>query len=354
MSVTLRDKINKDGTNSLYLDIYHNKKRYKEYLKECKLENPSNALAKQGNKAKKELAKRIAIKRAEELESNGYNVLLKHKGQIDIFKFFDNFIKNYDKKDLRNVIGVCNKFKEFTIKNSIRNLSIAQLDENIVYSFSQYLKKVCTGEGASSYYARFKKIIKQAIREKLILDNPCIDVKIKKDYSIRKDILSIDDIQKLYTTEISNINIKNAFLFSCFTGLRWADIVTLKWSNIDLENKILKKYQTKTDTLIDIPISENALNFLPENDNTLVYQLTSHTGALKTLKNWVKKAGINKHITWHCARHSFITNLAIFDVQAFTIQKLAGHASITETQRYITIADEMKRKAVNKMPSINK
>jgi integrase/recombinase XerD len=353
MSVTLRSKKNADGSTSLYMDIYHKGTRTKEYLKECKLVKASNPEDRVANKGKKELAKRITNLRSEELECSGYNIQAKHKGNLKVVDFFESYIKTYDKKDLRNVIGVFNAFKDYLSSKNQKNLVFTSLDENTVHQFAEYLKTRCTGEGASSYYARFKKVIKQAVREKIIIENPCIDVKIKKDYSIRKDILTDEEIATLYKTNAGNQLVKNAFLFSCFTGLRWADIVTLKWNDIDIEQKTLKKYQTKTDTKVEVPLGENALLFIPNiPTNEFVFNLPTHTGASKMLTKWVLDAKIKKKITWHCARHSFCTNLLIHDIAITTISSLAGHASLVETQRYVKVKEEMKRNAINVLPSL--
>ena len=353
MSVTLRKKEN-GKTTSLYLDIYHNGKRYKEYLKECKLVKVSNPVDRQTNQERMRLAKQIEIKRAHELQSNDYNVVANFKGKINILDFFQTFIDAYTKKDKRNVVAVFKLFKEFLKGQGITNLPAKQLDENIVFKFSEYLKEYCTGEGASSYFARYKKVLKQAVREKFLLINPAMDITIKRDESIRKDVLTIKEIQSLVNTSISNQDVRNAFLFSCFTGLRWVDIAELQWKNIDLENKLLSKIQTKTKVKVKVNLSDNALSFLPEKSKKedFIYVLPSHTGALKTLRNWTSKAGIEKHITWHCARHSFATNLIYYKNDVVTVSELLGHTSLKYTQRYTRVADEMKQNAVDSLPKM--
>lgn len=354
MSVILRKKLNKDKSTSFYLDIYHNKKRHKEFLKDCKLYKATNAEERKSNKDTLALAESIAIKRAQELVSQGYDVVASFKNDIDFIKYFENYISRYTKKDKRNMEGACSKFKLYMEKNSIKSLTMKQLTENVVYGFAEYLKDTCEGEGASSYFARFKKMLKQAIREKVIINNPAADVSIRREESIVKDVLTIDEIGLLAKTSITNKQVRNAFLFCCFTGLSWVDVKELKWKHIDTRNLILTKVRAKTDTETIVTLNKTALSLLPEqgNDNEYIFSLPTHTGALKTLVNWLKKAEIKKHITWHCARHSFATNLIYYKTDVTIVSKLLGHSTLKYTQRYTHIAEELKRNAVNSLPEI--
>jgi len=155
MSVTLRRKINQDKSTSLYLDIYHNKKRHKEYLKDCKLYKATNAPERKANKETLALAESIALKRGQELVSQDYDVVASFKNDVDFILYFENYLSKYTTKDKRNMKGACNKFKEFMTKQGIKNLTMKQLTENVVFKYAEYLKSVCQGEGACSYFARF-------------------------------------------------------------------------------------------------------------------------------------------------------------------------------------------------------
>jgi len=71
------------------------------------------------------------------------------------------------------------------------------------------------------------------------------------------------------------------------------------------------------------------------------------------LMQWTLKAGITKHITFHCARHSFAVLQLTLGTEIFTLSKLLGHSELKTTQIYAKIVDEKKREAVNKIPDIN-
>ena len=293
MSVTLRKKANSDGSTSLYLDIYENKKRYKEYLKDCKLTKASTPLDRKKNSDNLALAKNIAVKRAQELVSKGYDVVASYRKEVDLIEYFDDYLIRYSKKDLRNMKGACNQFKLFMKDKGINNLTVQQLSEKIVIQYVDFLENKCTGEGAYSYYARFKKIIKQIVRDYRIV-NPTSDVTIVKEDSIVKDVLTIDEIKILAGTTIFNTQVKNAFLFCCFTGLDWIDTKNLKWKHIDLRNSILTKVREKSGEEARVSLNKTAISYLPEQgeNDEFIFTLPSHTGALKTLKNWLEKAKI--------------------------------------------------------------
>jgi site-specific recombinase XerD len=229
-----------------------------------------------------------------------------------------------------------------------------QLNENTIHNYAEYLKSVSEGEGAASYFRRFKKMIKQAVREKVLQSNPAEDVSIKCESSIVKDVLTIEEIQLMANTPISNQQVRNAFLFCCFTGLSWIDVKQLKWKHINLRNELLTKVRAKTDTETVVTLNKTVLSLLPEQgeQDSLVFVLPSYTGAIKTLKNWLIAANLQKHITWHCARHSFATNLIYYKTDVTIVAKLLGHSTLKYTQRYTHIAEEQKRNAVNNLPTI--
>ena len=354
MSVTLRKKVNQDKSTSLYLDIYQSGRRHKEFIKDCKLYKANNTEERKRNKETLEMAENIAIKRAQKLVSSGYDVVASFKNDVDFVKYFETYNTKYTKKDKRNMEGACNKFKDYMEKAGIRSLSMKQLSESIIFGYAEHLKSTCEGEGACSYFARFKKFLKHAVREKVLLTNPAADVSIKREESIVKDVLTIEEIGILASKPISNKQVRNAFLFSCFTGLSWIDVKELKWKHIDLRNLNVTKVRAKTGTETVVSLNKTALTLLPEpgKQDELIFDLPTHTGALKALVNWLKAAEINKHITWHCARHSFATNLIYYKTDVTIVSKLLGHSTLKYTQRYTHIAEELKRNAVNSLPEI--
>ena len=190
-----------------------------------------------------------------------------------------------------------------------------QLTKDLMRSFTEYLIKRFTGEGAHTLYARFNKMILAAVEKDIIKKNPCTGVSIKKDYGqLKKEILSQEEIVLLANTHYDkeNPDIHRAFIFCLYCGLRWCDVKDLTYANVDYSNKLLKFEQSKTKAHsaasgVVIPLNDGLLHLIGQpkdgNRNQIIFPLPSHTMCLKALRHWVARAGIQKHITWHCARH---------------------------------------------------
>ncbi len=352
MSVKLRKRKNADGTTSLRLDIYKDGKRIIETLKHLQLEKPSNLAVKEYNKERLHQAQSIAVKRAAELEANNYDMEIDLGKKTIVTIWMQSYVNSYTKKDKRSMQSVLNKFSKFLIEIRKPHLTFSELQPLMIEDFVEYLEKDSIGEGARSYFNRFKKMIRHSYRRRIMKNNVLDFVERKATGKARKkDILTLDELKLLSETPINSLEIKRAFLLTCVTGLRWCDIKELKWKNINLKDRMLSLTQSKTREEVSVPLNDTAIKLLGTPDKLLlkIFTLPSSTGCNKTLKAWVERAGIQKHITWHNGRHSFGTNLIFNNVDILTTSKLLGHNSLRHTQRYVNIAAEMKEKATNKI-----
>lgn len=103
-----------------------------------------------------------------------------------------------------------------------------------------------------------------------------------------------------------------------------------------------------------MPLRDDLLALLGDGEpDEFIFKLPSHTMALKALRHWTRKAGIDKHITWHCARHTFATLLLANNTDLGTAKDLLGHSSFAYLPVYSHSVEEIKRDAVNKMKPIN-
>lgn len=354
MSVTLRKKKNPSGTTSLYLDIYHNGKRDYEFLKELSLKRASSPIDREANAKNLELAKKIAIKRAQELSANDYNMSADAgKGTI-VAVWMQAYIDKYKKKDKRNLQGALNRFIAFLKEENKDGLTFGQLTETIISDYQDYLKAHSQGEGAASYFNRFKKMMKQAKRDKIISDNPAAEVKTKGGKAKKREILTLEEIQILAKTHTDGAEVKRAALFSCVTGFAWIDVKMLRWEHINLQAGYMVKMREKNDGEVDavhINLNGTAKQLLgnPGKPTDFVFDLPTANGCNKTVKLWVKRAGIEKKITWHNFRHSFGTNLVFLGTDVVTTSALLGHTSLKHTQRYVKAANELKERATDKL-----
>ena len=353
MSVTLRKRKNANGTTSLRLDIFHNGERKIETLKHLQLSKPSSILDRENNKGKFELAQTISLARASQLEANNYNVVSDIGKKTVVCAWMQNYIDGYAKKDKRNMQGALKRFSAFLTAEKLNNLTFNNLTPLLIEDFIEYLEANSTGEGASSYYSRFKKMLKHAFRKKILVSNILNEIERKvKGRAAKKDTLTLDELKILAATFTESKEVRRAFLFSCVTGLRWVDVKNLKAKSIDIANRQMNVRQSKTGENVATPLNDTAIKLLnngPLNRENYVFTLPSANGANKTVKAWVKRAGIDKKITWHNARHSFGTNLIYNDVDILTASKLLGHTSMKHTQRYVKASQEMKELATHKV-----
>jgi integrase len=345
MGVTIRKKKLKDGSFALRLDIYHNGVRKVESLKNLRLVVPKSPHDRQQNKIVMQTARSIALKMAEQLEARNYNVVSLSNSDTYVCKWMQDYINEYQKRDKRNLQGALNKFKKY-LKG--KDILFKAFDVVVVEGYMNYLESVCTGEGAPSYFRRFSKMVKSAIKRRIIIVNPITLTEKKiRGKAGKKDVLSIDEIRLLIKTPISNLNVRNAAIFCTQTGLAWIDVKNLTWANVknDRLELIRSKLIAENET-ITIPLSQTALSLLPEKNGKHVFELPTADGANKVLKGWVKSAGIEKKITWHNLRHSFGTNLIANGNDILTTSRLLGHSSTKHTHRYVRASEEMQLNAI--------
>jgi len=354
MSIALRKKAISGGRYSLYLDHYSKGQRRKEYLELYLFARPKDQTEKQHNKQVGDLAKSILYKRqqAELAGDHGENVAFKKN--VNFLEYATKWVDSYSKKDKKVVTAMFTYLKDFVGKDSIKP---GQITENFCIEFKEYLESKLNGETPATYFARFKKLLKKAVRDKYFSFSPAEEVKNSVAETVKKDVLTFEEIQRLAQAHCGNSEVRRAFLFACYTGLRFADIKLLQWSNINSGE--LSFVQTKTDKKaphkVRINLSPIALQILgePAAATDKIFTLPSHTWVLKTLGNWTKRAGVQKHVTFHVARHSFATNLLYYQSDTMTVASLLGHTTTKHTQKYVRISDAMKQQAVNRLPEIN-
>ena len=85
----------------------------------------------------------------------------------------------------------------------------------------------------------------------------------------------------------------------------------------------------------------------------IIFPLPSYTMCLKSVNRWVKAAGINKHISWHCARHSFAVNVLNNGANIKTVASLLGHSGLQHTQKYTRAIDSLKQEAIASLPALD-
>lgn len=375
-----------DGRESLFLDfnygysmavsrisgkVYAKKDRRREYLKLYLHRNPRTPQERLRNRETLEIAKKIRFERAQQLLESAEGYRLRKERNINFLDWMEAYHNSYTKADKRHIKRARSCFIDFLAANPpfaryALRITPDQITPSMIASFTSYLSQRFVGEGAHTLYARFKKIVKAAVEAGVMRKNPCTGIVIKIDNgTLRKDVLSIEEIQRMAATryEDENPHVRRAFIFSCYSGLRWCDVRALTFANVDFSNRLLRFEQAKTKghsaaSGVVIPLNDGLLRLIgmPEEaagKHSLIFPLPSHSQCLKSLDRWVKAAGIDKHITWHCARHSFAVNILNNGANIKTVASLLGHSGLKHTEKYTRAIDSLKQQAIDSLPLLN-
>ena len=147
----------------------------------------------------------------------------------------------------------------------------------MVLGLTNYLRKKCTGEGPRKNYHWFKKVLADAVDEELIKKNPCRGIRIVYDTNIMlKEILTPKEINTLaaFRYDGEHREVQRAFIFCCFTGLRYCDVSELTFANVDYESIVMRFNEKKSagrsaHAAVVTPLNDELIKLIgqPENDD---------------------------------------------------------------------------------------
>ena len=342
--------------------------RRKEALNLYLISKPRTIEEREQNKEILLTAKKIRAQKEQELYNNDERFWQRKKIGLNLFEFFDDFVQTANVADRRVLEGALRNFKTFMKEQYplfTNKLKANNLSKEMMQKFADYIGEHHKGEGVDTYFTRFKRIINYAVEKGVISKSPCLGVTIpKRDDILAKDILSQEEMLKLFAThyEGENPEIRRAFAMTCLTGIRRCDIVELTYDNVDYSNRILKFRQSKTQkhsksSGVTIPLNDTLMSIIGKKEeyasDGYIFHLPSDTMCLKALRRWTKKACIDKHITWHCGRHSFATSLLNNGVNIKVVSSLLGHSTLRFTEIYLRAVDKQKVEAINTLPNLN-
>ncbi|HRU83620.1 MAG TPA: site-specific integrase [Candidatus Cloacimonas sp.] len=221
------------------------------------------------------------------------------------------------------------------------------INKEFIEKFRDYLLENLSQNTAWLYLNTFKTALNLAVNEEIISTNPGNGITIKK-YETDRPFLSQEEIALLTSTDCSFPEIKRAFLFACYSGLRISDVGRLDWKAIDLTKNIITIRQKKTDAMLYVPLLPPARRLLGEPSTGLVFDLPSQAFINKKLKEWAKDAGIQKQISFHTSRHTYAIMAIEAGIEINVIQKLLGHSMLTTTMVYAKIHDKAVFQAADK------
>jgi site-specific recombinase XerD len=239
-------------------------------------------------------------------------------------------------------------------KYKVSDIDIRKIDHEFVTSYEFYLKSVhkCNQNTTAKYIKNFGKIVRICLANGWIERDPFINYKCKI-VEVERAFLSQDEIETMFNKVLATdrLNqVKDIFLFSCFTGLAYVDVKKLSRKNIgfgvDGERWIFIN-RTKTDTRSNIPLLPIASAILEkyEDHPQVVNQdkllpILSNQKMNSYLKEIADVCEINKELTFHIARHTFATTVTLSNgVPIESVSKMLGHKNLKTTQHYAKILD---------------
>lgn len=235
------------------------------------------------------------------------------------------------------------------------------IDMNLLEDYKNFLinapqggskKGTITRNTASTYFSIFKAGLHQAFIDGYLTVDIAAKAKNIAYSDKQREYLTIDELNTLAATPCDRPIMKRASLFSALTGMRHSDIQKLKWKEIikDGEHYRILFTQQKTKGVQYMPISDQAYQLCGERGESdrLVFEgLQDPSWINKPLERWIKAAGITKHITFHCFRHTYATLQLTNGTDIYTVSKMLGHTKVTTTQIYAKIVDEKKEQAAD-------
>jgi integrase len=374
MKIKVIKKPIKGGKSNLYLEFYHGylidsdgKKTISRTFE--KLDNlqvydaPRNKFEISENKDAEILAEKIKKIREVEAITGKFKLEDKSKPNISFLEYFKKIMNerldskgNYDNWDAsyKHLVKYCSP-----------NIIFKDIDIDFVKGFKNHLETATTKSNTIlsknskyTYYNKFKACMREAFNDGLIPVNYASKVKSFPQADTNREHLTYDELQAIALIDCKYPMLKKAFLLSCLTGLRWSDINKLVWSEIIEENSKTKIVfrQKKTDSLEYLYISEQAKALLGNRTNSservfkgLKYGQTFNSELLR----WMMRASINKHITFHSARHTCAVLLLEMGADIYTVSKMLGHKELKTTQIYAKIVDKKMQEASNIIPTLN-
>lgn len=374
MKVTIEKRQLSDDKKSLRLTYYFgyskddagkikHKRRY-EKLDLFVYVKPKTVEEKNHNKEALRLAETIRAKRIFEASSTKHGLIDVTKNQADFFEFFKQVMleKQRTTTPSNGSIWTC-CYKQLLVYYPEQTLTFERLTPDFINGFKDYLQHTARTKSnqplskntTSTYFNKLRAVVNEAYLKGIIHRNPLNQVTGIKGENNKREYLSIDELKRLVKTDCRYPDLKNAFLFSCLTGLRWSDVNQLTWDDVqdvDGQQRIVFKQQ-KTKGLQYLDLSPQAYALMGDRKKGRVFIGLRYSAYFNTeLLRWCMAAGISKHITFHAARHTFAVTQLTMGTDIYTVSRLLGHSEIRTTEIYADIIDSQRKSAMLIMPDI--
>jgi integrase/recombinase XerD len=268
------------------------------------------------------------------------------------------YTKNYLQKFLREIKG-------------LEDFPVESINFSFLSDFDLFLRKQKINGSerglerntVNKHHSRLRTVLIRAMREGHIMKNPYVDFKLKKHPS-KRTFLSEEELEKLTKHSLggneSLIKVRDIFIFSVYTGLRFEDAQLLTTDKITTDkdgNYKLQIDQEKTNEPLMIPLFESAIKILKKYDNTperVIFKKVLPKISNQKINSYLKViadiVGIEKHLTHHVARHTCATTILLSNEAPIeVVSRWLGHTNIKTTQIYAKITNNYLQKIADKI-----
>ena len=355
--VSLRQRAIKNDRISLYLDFYPPVRNpetmqmsRREYLGIYIYAHPKNEMEREFNTDMLNKAEAIRCIRTQSLINEEFGFLDKTRQKADFLAYFEKMTHKKDDKwtcvykhFFKFVQGHCT-FGDVTVE------LCKKFREN-ANQLNRTKQKVSLNS-AAGYYSTFRGLLKIAYRDKWLRENINDYLDKIEPQDVKKEFLTLDEVKQLAATPCDIPVLKSASLFACLTGLRISDILKLRWEDFEIapdQGYCLRIRTQKTQTEATLPISYEAYELCGTPGTGKVFKGLKRSMINYPLKNWLKKAGITKPITFHGFRHSYAVIQISLGTDIYTVSKMLTHKNVSTTQIYADLVNVKKRETANKI-----
>ena len=245
------------------------------------------------------------------------------------------------------------------------DMDLNEITPEFVKDFEYFLKteRKCAHNTATKYLKNFKKITRIALANKWMTDDPFRNTKFRL-IEVDMDFLTEEELNTMMQRrfDIERLQqVKDVYLFCCFTGLAFVDVKSLVYSDIVENNgeQWIKKRRQKTKNWCNIPLMEPAVQLMNKykshpvcQKKGLVFPVLTNQKMNAYLKEIADLCGIKKHLSTHTARHTFATTVTLLNqVSIEVVSKMLGHSSINMTKKYARVVDDLISRDMQKIYS---
>ena len=290
------------------------------------------------------------------------SILCQDERSMTLIALCNKYIEDYEKLVLTQDYGqesffrykVCrNRLQEFLRDEfKVSDLPLQDINKRFLDKLYLWLRSAhrLNNNTAVKFIHRFASIYKMAKDNGWVAADPFKQQKLHLD-KVDRGYLTIEEVSRLYNKEFESLRleqVRDIFIFSCYTGLAYIDVYNLTEDQLNVwadGNTWISFHRQKTKVpfnvrLLDVPLQiiEKYKHF---RKGKRLLPVPSNQKCNEYLKEIAEVCGINKNITFHCARHTFATTITLGNgVPIETVSKMLGHTNVRTTQIYARITDQ--------------